>query len=61
MLEAFAKTVSAGEVAVLYDPTYTLPFANLQVDRRRRRRHGIGGSDSRKSSRWTLLSAHDLG
>jgi hypothetical protein len=44
LLNLFAATVPAEEAERLHDPTLVLPFANLQNERRLRKRHGITGA-----------------
>jgi hypothetical protein len=44
LFDRFAATVQAKEAERLYDPTLVLPFANLQNERRMRKRHGVTGA-----------------
>lgn len=44
MLRAFMSGVSPASRAALFDPSLPLPFANLQLTRGMRKRHGIEGA-----------------
>ena len=51
MLEAFIDNVTPAVRAALVDPELPLPFANLELDRRHRKRHGITGAREPRKKR----------
>lgn len=51
MLDIFAMNVPNHLRELLVDPDLAIPFANLQVTRNQRKRHGIRGAKATRNSK----------